>query len=119
MKSLKHFLSLIVVIISMNFEKIHAYNEWREEIGYFWTDNCRFNTIKTPIETVLDAGKEECANYCRTTLGCTHYYWIKQHMKYDISQACFLRKDIVYKADVISNGDSSYPTSCGIVCQGN
>ena len=104
----------------MNFEKIHAI-EWKEGIGYSWTDDCAFNTIKTPFKTVFDVTKELCANNCKTTLGCTHYFW--ENTKISASfvphyQVCYMRKEIVYKSDVVVY-NPGYPTSCGIVYQGN
>lgn len=121
MKSLKHYLSLIVVVISMNFEKMDAIIEWTEKIGYSSTENCMLNSQKIPFKTIFDVTKELCANNCRTTFGCTYYYWENKEI-YDFLiphyQVCYLRKEIVYKADVIVY-NPGFPTSCGVFYQGN
>ena len=95
MKSFKYLFSLIGVIMSMNFEKIHAI-EWREITGYSLTDNCRFSS-RYDIKTYYNIGIEECQIRCRNTLECTHYFWIQQTMRSDIFQACYLQTNIVPK----------------------
>ena len=123
MNTFKPFLSLIVIIMFLNFGKIHANLQWNDELGYSWTDNCVFKSEKTLIRQIELITKESCADNCRTTIGCTHYYMgaIREidGMRSYWRGVCFLRKDFVTKADVVVYNDPNYPTSCGFFYPGN
>ena len=81
--------------------------QWFEELGNSYSISCDFpgnNLANIRLAASL------CSFKCRTTLGCTHYYWA--------ADFCYLKSNItVTKASAISNNNNQ--TLCGILSKGN
>jgi hypothetical protein len=75
-------------------------------IGNSWAISCDF-----PLNNLSNVRikPELCSFKCRTTLGCTHYYWAKD--------VCYLKKNsAITKVNAINNNDQQ--TLCGILAPG-
>ena len=81
--------------------------QWFEELGNSYSISCNFpgNDLSN-VRLVATS----CSFRCRTTLGCTHYYWA--------ADFCYLKSNItVTKAGAVSNNNNL--TFCGILSKGS
>ena len=105
---MKYLTSLIVVVLLVRFGEIQSAPivQWQEELGNSWAFSCDFpnNDLSN-----VRVNAEFCSFKCRTTLGCTHYYWA--------NYICYLKKNTaITKANGVNNNNQN--TICGILKPG-
>ena len=80
--------------------------QWFEEIGNSWAKSCDFPGNDLSNVRLIP---ELCSFKCRTTLGCTHYYWAVDF--------CYLKSNLtITKANAVNNNNNQ--TLCGILQPG-